>query len=102
MSAARISFSLLIMILTVYSVRLLPLLFLRRRITNRFLLSFFHYVPYVTLAVMTFPAILQVTENPLCGLAALVVGILGAWFIGDMFVVAVLCSLSFYISSLFF
>ncbi len=101
MSPAYITFSLVVMILTVYSVRLLPLLFLRKKITNRFVLSFFHYVPYVTLAVMTFPAIIQATENPLSGLIALAVGVLGAWFIGDMFVVAVLCSLSVYLSTFF-
>ena len=101
MNRTQISLSLLIMIVTVYSVRLLPLLFLRKKITNRFLLSFFHYVPYVTLAVMTFPAILETAGSPLCGLVSLIIGILGAWFIGDMFVVAVLCSLSFYICSLF-
>ena len=49
-------------------------------IKNRFLKSFLYYVPYVTLAVMTFPAIMEATESPIAGLAALVIGILAAWF----------------------
>ena len=39
-----------------FLIRELPLTLIRRPITNRFLRSFLFYVPYVTLAVMTFPA----------------------------------------------
>ena len=56
--------SLLIMTLSIYAVRMLPFLLLRKNITNRFIRSFLFYVPYVTLAVMTFPAILSATANP--------------------------------------
>ncbi len=59
--------------------RILPLTLIRRPITNRFLRSFLFYVPYVTLAVMTFPAILTATDSPLAGAAALAVGIAAAW-----------------------
>lgn len=59
--------------------RILPLTLIRRPITNRFLRSFLFYVPYVTLAVMTFPAILSATNSPLAGAAALAVGIGAAW-----------------------
>jgi branched-subunit amino acid transport protein len=59
--------------------RILPLTLIRRPITNRFLRSFLFYVPYVTLAVMTFPAILSATDSPLAGAAALAVGIGAAW-----------------------
>ena len=47
------------------------------------------YVPYVTLAVMTFPAILEATQTPWSGLAALVVGIVLAWLGCSLFQVAV-------------
>ena len=59
--------------------RILPLTLIRRPITNRFLRSFLFYVPYVTLAVMTFPAILTATDSPLADAAALAVGIAAAW-----------------------
>ncbi|MBO5565560.1 MAG: AzlD domain-containing protein [Lachnospiraceae bacterium] len=89
------------MIGTVYLVRLLPLLFLRRDIRNKWVKSFFYYVPYVTLAVMTFPAILQATAHPVAGLVALIVGVLASVFLGDMFTVAILCCVAAYVSGLF-
>ena len=55
-------------------VRVLPLTLIRRKITNRFLRSFLYYVPYATLAVMTFPAIIDAAGNPVAGIAALAVG----------------------------
>ena len=53
-----------------YLVRVLPLTLIRKPIRSRFLRSFLYYVPYVTLAVMTFPAIVQATEQPIAGAAA--------------------------------
>ncbi len=64
---------------TIYGIRALPLLLLRRRIESRFVRSFLYYVPYVSLAVMTFPAILSATGSVWSAWAALVVGILLAW-----------------------
>lgn len=56
-----------------YLIRLLPLLFVRRRIKNKFLKSFLYYVPYVVLSVMAFPAILLSTEHIAAGIAAALV-----------------------------
>jgi len=53
-----------------YLIRLLPLLFIRRRITNRFIRSFLHYVPYTVLSAIAFPAIFFSTEHVLSGLMA--------------------------------
>ena len=47
-----------------YLIRVLPLTLIRREIRSRFLRSFLYYVPYVTLAVMTFPSILTATSHP--------------------------------------
>ena len=55
-----------------FLIRTLPLTLIRKPITNRFLRSFLFYVPYVTLAVMTFPAIVQATQSPIAGALALV------------------------------
>ena len=92
--------SLLIMLVVIYSVRMIPMILLRRNITNRFIRSFLHYVPYVTLAVMTFPAIIQATDKPLSGFAALIVGILAAWFNGDLFFTAVCCCVAVFLTGL--
>ena len=48
-----------VMALVSYAIRILPLTLIRKPIKNRFIQSFLYYVPYVTLAVMTFPAIIQ-------------------------------------------
>ena len=74
--------------LVTYLIRVLPLTLIRREIKNPFLRSFLYYVPYVTLAAMTFPAILHDTDSLWSGLAALVAGVLVAWFSGNLFLVA--------------
>ena len=63
-----------VMALVSYAIRILPLTLIRKPIKNRFIQSFLYYVPYVTLAVMTFPAIIQATQSPAAGAVALVVG----------------------------
>ena len=63
--------SIFLMIAVIYSVRMLPMILLRHNITNRFVRSFLYYVPYVTLSVMTFPAIVQATDSIWSGIAAL-------------------------------
>lgn len=97
----RILLSLLVMIATIYSVRMLPLILFRQDITNRWIRSFLHYVPYVTLAVMTFPAIIEATEHTASGIIALLVGLAAAWLSGDLFIVAVCCCASVFLSGLF-
>ncbi len=82
-----------IMGLVTYAIRVLPLTLIRKQIKNTFLRSFLYYVPYVTLAVMTFPAITQATQSPIAGAVALVAGILAAWFGAGLFPVSVLCCL---------
>ena len=74
-----------------FAIRALPLTLIRRQIKNRFLQSFLYYVPYVTLAVMTFPAILSATQSPVSGAFALVVGIVAAWLGASLLQVAVSC-----------
>lgn len=74
-----------------FLIRTLPLTLIRRPITNRFLRSFLFYVPYVTLAVMTFPAIMQATQSPLAGALALVLGTVLAFNCASLFTVAASC-----------
>ncbi len=78
-----------VMALVSYAIRILPLTLIRKPIKNRFIQSFLYYVPYVTLAVMTFPAIVNATQSPIAGAVALVVGIAAAWFGASLFQVSV-------------
>lgn len=80
-----------IMAAVTYLIRLLPLTFVRKKITNITIRSFLYYVPYVTLAVMTFPAIVNATESIWSGIAALLAGVLLAYLGAGLFGVAV-CS----------
>ena len=82
---------LFIMSATAYAIRVLPLTLLRKPIQNPFLQSFLYYVPYVTLAVMTFPAILDATTIPVAGAAALAVGIVLSWLGVGLFPVSLAC-----------
>ncbi len=81
----------LIMFAVTYAIRVLPLTLIRKEITNTFIKSFLYYVPYVTLAVMTFPAILHATQSPYAGAAALIGGIIVAYLGFDLFRVAITC-----------
>ena len=69
----------LIMGVVTYLIRVLPLTLIRKPIKNVTVRSFLYYVPYVTLAVMTFPAILSATESVYSGWAALIVGVILSW-----------------------
>lgn len=84
-----------------FAIRVLPLTLIRRQIKSRFLRSFLYYVPYVTLAVMTFPAILDATQSPLAGALAMAVGILAAWFGAGLFPVSIACCLVVLVSEFF-
>lgn len=81
----------LIAFVTVYAVRVLPLTLIRKPIRSRFVRSFLRYVPYVTLAVMTFPAIVEATAIPAAGIAALLVGTAVALWKGNLLAVSGAC-----------
>lgn len=82
------------------AVKILPLVLIRTEIKNVALRSFLYYVPYVTLAVMTFPAIVYATQSKISGALALAVGIAAAWFGASLFRVAVICCVVVFLSEL--
>ena len=62
--------SIAVMALVTYLIRMVPLALIRRPFRSVFVRSFLHYMPYVTLSVMTFPAILSETGSPVSAAAA--------------------------------
>ena len=84
-----------------YTIRILPLTLIRKPIKNQFIQSFLYYVPYVTLAVMTFPAIIEATQTPISGAAALAAGILAAWCGAGLSPVSVICCVLVFVIELF-
>lgn len=97
MSSSEIYIYILIMAGVSMAIRILPLTLIQKQIKSRFIQSFLYYVPYITLAVMTFPAIVNATQSPLSGALALVVGIITAWLGASLFQVAVSCCCSVFI-----
>ena len=76
-----------------YLVRALPLVLVKGKIKNRFLLSFLHYIPYAVLSVMTVPAIFYATGDRLSAAAGFLVAVLLAlWNRSLLTVAAAACS----------
>ncbi len=89
-----------VMAFTTWCMRVIPSLVMKKPIQNRFVQSFLYYVPYVTLAVMTFPAIVQATDEPLAGAAAQIVGVIAAWLGADLIYVAAACCVTVFVLEL--
>ena len=83
-------------------IRILPLTLIRKKIKNPFIRSFLYYVPYVTLSVMTFPAIITAPKTPLAGALALAVGVAAAWKRMNMISIAALCCVVVFICEALF
>ncbi len=92
---------LLVAALTIYAVRALPLTLIRGTIRSRFLRSFLYYVPYVTLSVMTFPAILHATGSVWSAAAGFAAACIAAWVSGNLFGVALTGCAAVLIAELF-
>ena len=90
----NISLFIFVMAFATWCMRVIPSLIMRKPIENRFAKSFLHYVPYVTLAVMTFPAIVEATDEPVAGLVAFAAGIIAAWFGANLINVAAVCCIT--------
>ncbi len=72
-----------------YLIRMLPLVLVKKEIQNVTVKSFLYYVPYVTLSVMTFPAILTATNSIISAAAGFIVAVVTAFRGGSLFKVAV-------------
>ncbi len=90
----------LVMFAVTYAIRVLPITLIQKQIKSQFLQSVLYYVPYVTLSVMTFPAIIEATQSPLAGFLALLAGIVAAFFQAGLFKVALLCCSVVFITEL--
>lgn len=90
----------LTIVLTTNLVRVLPAIVLKKPIKNRYIRSFLYYVPYVTLAVMTVPAIVTAAPSALAGILALAAGVLASWFGLGLLPVACVCCLTVFLTGL--
>lgn len=80
---------LLVMAIVTYLVRMLPLVLIKKKIKNVFVLSFLHYMPYAVLCAMTVPAVFFATDNIYTAVAGFVVALVLAFFKKGLTTVAV-------------
>ena len=71
-----------------YLIRMLPLVLIKKKVRNRFLLSFLSYIPYAVLAVMTIPACFYATGHLPSAIVGVVAALISAWFSGTLPLVA--------------
>ena len=79
---------LILMAAVTYLVRMLPLVFVKKKIKSRFIRSFLYYVPYAVLTVMTIPGILYSTSSLASALIGLGAAIVLAYFTRSLIIVA--------------
>lgn len=84
-----------------YLIRLLPLTLIRKEIKNNYIRSFLYYVPYVTLAVMTFPAILSATANIWSAAAGFTTALILAYHRRSLITVSLVSSVCVFLAELF-
>lgn len=89
MSNGYIIIGIIVMALTTYVIRMLPMAIFRKKITNIRVRSFLYYVPYAVLAAMTFPAIFSSTGTTVSAVAGCVAAVLLAYFKRGLLTVAV-------------
>jgi len=82
---------------TTYLIRLIPLQLFKRKMKNRFVLSFLYYVPYAVLSAMIVPAVFYETGSIISASVGFVVAATVAFFGKSLPVVAACSCLSVFI-----
>lgn len=100
MSNAQFLIYLAVMAGVTYLVRMLPLVLFRRRIKNRFVLSFLHYIPIAVLTVMTVPAVFYASSSWISALAGFVVALTFAYFEKSLVQVAAFSCIGVFIAEM--
>ncbi|MBE6788373.1 MAG: AzlD domain-containing protein [Ruminococcaceae bacterium] len=100
MSNAQFLIYLAVMAGVTYLVRMLPLVLFRRRIKNRFILSFLHYIPIAVLTVMTVPAVFYASSSWISALAGFVVALIFAYLEKSLVQVAAFSCIGVFIAEM--
>ena len=93
---------LLIMVLTTYLLRVVPLLLIRKKINNEFIKSVLYYIPFTVLTTMTFPAALYVTDHIASAFIGLAFAIICALKIKNLTVVALISCIAVLLTEIIF
>lgn len=90
----------IIMAITTYLIRMLPLACFQKEIKNTWLRSFLYYVPYAVLGAMTFPAIFTSSGSLLSSLSATLFACILAYKEKSLLIVAGSACILAYITNL--
>ena len=71
-----------------YLVRAVPLIAIKKKIENTFILSFLYYMPYAVLSVMTVPAVFFATNHIVTAAAGVAVALVLGYFKKGLLTVA--------------
>ena len=93
---------LITMAVVTYLVRLVPLLAVKNRIENKFVLSFLHYMPYAVLSAMTIPAVFYSTGTLISAVVGVIVALVLAFFKRSLLLVAASASAAVLITQLIY
>lgn len=91
----------LVMAVTTYLIRVLPLVLIRKEITNPYIRSFLYYVPYACLAAMTFPAILTATSGVISAAIGFAVALFAAYKEKSLVTVALVACAAVFVAERF-
>jgi len=90
----------LVMAGVTYIIRMLPLVFFRRKIRSRFFRSLLYYLPYAVLSAMVIPSVFSSTGSIITAAAGLAVAVILAWLERSLIVVALGASAAAYLTGL--
>ncbi|MCR5657146.1 MAG: AzlD domain-containing protein [Butyrivibrio sp.] len=91
----------IVMAAVTYLIRMLPLTLIRREIKSKFVKSFLYYVPYATLAAMTFPAILHASDNMIASVLGFAVALILAFRRKSLLTVAMCACAVVFVAEMF-
>ena len=83
-----------------YLIRMVPLVLVKKKIKNKYILSFLYYIPYAVLSVMTFPAIFYSTSSVVSAVVGTAIALIVAFMNKSMVIVAALSSLGVFVTEL--
>ena len=81
--------SVAVMALVTYLIRMLPLAVFRKKIKSKFVMDFLYYVPYAVLSAMTIPAVFFSSNWIISAAAGFTVAVILAFFERGLLTVAV-------------
>ena len=102
MDLSKMAILILAMSGTTYIIRMIPLVFFRKKIRSKYLLSVLFYIPYAVLSAMTFPYIFYSTGNFYTALIGTIIAIVLATLKRSLITVAVCACLAVFICGFIF